>query len=83
MEWRYLTVALALGLLLIMASLFASGQLRFQFFPAVEGKRLYAVLHMPEGTPIEVTAAAASPKKPMWKPKSATSRCSSKTCAQN
>ncbi|MEM1112261.1 MAG: efflux RND transporter permease subunit [Pseudomonadota bacterium] len=59
-EWRYLAVAVALGLLLIMGSLFVSGRLVFQFFPAVEGKRIFAVLHMPEGTPIEYTAAAAA-----------------------
>lgn len=59
-EWRYLTVAAALGVLIIAGSLFTSGRLIVQFFPGVEGKRLYAVLQMPEGTPIETTAAATT-----------------------
>jgi multidrug efflux pump subunit AcrB len=58
-EWRYVTVAMALVILAITLSLFASGRMTFQFFPAVEGTHLYATLTMPEGTPVEATSRAA------------------------
>jgi multidrug efflux pump subunit AcrB len=57
-EWRYVTVAIGLVVLAIALSLFASGRMTFQFFPAVEGNHLYATLTMPEGTPIEATSRA-------------------------
>ena len=57
-EWRYLTLAIALGILLVTAAMLVSGRVVFQFFPSVEGNRLYATLTTPEGTPIEQTEAA-------------------------
>jgi len=57
-EYRYVTLAAALGIVLISASLFASGRLRYQFFPAVTGDTIYATLTMPQGAPLEVTGAA-------------------------
>jgi len=58
-EFRYVVLAGAVGVLLISAALFASGRLRYQFFPAVEGDIVYASLTMPPGTPVETTEAAA------------------------
>ncbi|MEM9257276.1 MAG: efflux RND transporter permease subunit [Pseudomonadota bacterium] len=58
MQWRYLTIAIGIVVLMLTLSLFTSGRMQFQFFPAVEGTRLYATLTMPEGTPVEQTAAA-------------------------
>ncbi len=58
-KWRYLTVTIGVVLLVLTAALFASGRMVFQFFPSVEGTRLYATLTMPEGTPIAATLAAA------------------------
>lgn len=58
LTWRYLTVSSGVAVLVITLSLFAGGHIQFQFFPAVEGTRLYATLTMPEGTPIERTAQA-------------------------
>lgn len=57
-EWRYATLAIGVVVLAITLSLFASGRMTFQFFPAVEGTHLYATLTMPEGTPIEATSRA-------------------------
>jgi multidrug efflux pump subunit AcrB len=57
MEWRYLTVAIGVGVLILTASLFTSGRMSFQFFPAVEGDRIFATLTMPRGTPLETTEA--------------------------
>jgi multidrug efflux pump subunit AcrB len=58
LEWRYVTLAIGIVILALTLSLFASGRMVFQFFPAVEGTRLYATLTMPEGTPVEETARA-------------------------
>lgn len=58
LQWRYLTVSAGVAVLTITLSLFASGHIQFQFFPAVEGTHLYAKLTMPEGTPVEQTALA-------------------------
>ena len=59
-EWRYLTLTISLAILMITAGLMASGRVVFQFFPSVEGNRLYATLTMPEGTPIEQTERAVA-----------------------
>ena len=58
LEWRYLTVAIGIGVLILTASLFTSGRMAFQFFPPVEGNRVSASLTMPRGTPLEMTARA-------------------------
>jgi multidrug efflux pump subunit AcrB len=58
--WRYVTLAIAVAVLAVTVALFISGRVVFQFFPSVDGTRLYATLTMPEGTPIEETARAAS-----------------------
>ena len=60
LEWRYLTVAIGVGVLILTVSLFSSGRMAFQFFPAVEGNRVVAKLTMPRGTPIELTERAVA-----------------------
>ena len=60
LEWRYVTVAISVGVLAVTLALFVSGRMQFQFFPPVEGTHLYAALTMPEGTPAEQTARAVS-----------------------
>ncbi len=56
---RYITAATALGVVILVIGLLASGRIPVQFFPAVEGDRIYATLTMPEGVPVEVTQRAA------------------------
>lgn len=58
MEFRYVTAALALAALILVLGLIGSGRINFQFFPSVEGDRIYATLTMPEGVPVETTSAA-------------------------
>ncbi|MEE9282316.1 MAG: efflux RND transporter permease subunit [Myxococcota bacterium] len=58
LEWRYLTVAIGIGVLVLTASLFASGRMAFQFMPPMEGDKIYASLTMPRGTPVEQTEEA-------------------------
>ncbi len=56
-EYRYATLAVGVAILLIALGALLSGRVLFQFFPALEGTRLYASVVMPEGTPIETTQA--------------------------
>ncbi|GAB4159171.1 MAG: efflux RND transporter permease subunit [Planctomycetota bacterium] len=57
LRWRYLTLASASALLLLMAGLAASGHPRFIFFPQVDGDNVVVSLTMPQGTPVETTSA--------------------------
>ena len=59
LEWRWVTWALATGVLVTALALIASGRVIFQFFPSIEGNRIYASLAMPEGINVEATQAAA------------------------
>jgi multidrug efflux pump subunit AcrB len=57
LEWRYLTVAVALVFLLVSASLVAGGFLKFSLMPKVDADNMVALLTMPQGTPVEQTEA--------------------------
>ena len=59
LEWRWVTWAVATAVLVTSIALIASGRVIFQFFPAVEGERIYATLTMPEGINVEFTEEAA------------------------
>ncbi|MEM7408724.1 MAG: efflux RND transporter permease subunit [Myxococcota bacterium] len=59
LEYRYVTAALALGLMIVTAALFSSGRMRYQFFPDVQGNDVFASLTLPQGTPLETARAAA------------------------
>lgn len=58
LEWRYLVVSVGVVNVLLCVGLLASGWLKFQFFPPVEGDDVAVFVTMPEGTPPEVTRAA-------------------------
>jgi multidrug efflux pump subunit AcrB len=57
-EWRYLTLAIAVGTLLLAAGLVGSGRVVFQFFPSITRDQIHGKLTMPYGTAIEVTEQA-------------------------
>jgi multidrug efflux pump subunit AcrB len=59
LDWRWVTWAVGTAVLVTAVSLIASGRIVFQFFPAVEGDRIYATLNMPEGINVEVTEQGA------------------------
>ena len=59
LEWRWVTWASAIAVLILALALIASNRLVFQFFPAVEGNRVFASLTMPEGVSVELTHAGA------------------------
>jgi multidrug efflux pump subunit AcrB len=58
LAWRYTTLACAVALAIVTATLVASGWLRFVFQEPVEGDLIIADLSMEPGTPTETTAAA-------------------------
>ncbi len=58
LEWRYLTVAAAVGILLFTIGLVGGGYVKFVFFPQVENDFISAPLTMPLETPAHVTEAA-------------------------
>ncbi|CAA6805811.1 MAG: Acriflavin resistance protein [uncultured Thiotrichaceae bacterium] len=55
LNWRYLTVAVFVALLIIMITLVTSGRFKYTFFPRIQSEIVSATLQMPEGTPIEIT----------------------------
>ncbi len=57
LRFRYHTIALAVGTLIITVSLVAAGRVQFTFMPDVEADNVVALLKLPEGTPADVTAA--------------------------
>jgi multidrug efflux pump subunit AcrB len=60
LEWRYAAVATALTLLLLTAGVLGSGRMAFSFFPKIEADYITAALSLPQGTPVETTAAVMS-----------------------
>jgi multidrug efflux pump subunit AcrB len=55
LEWRYLTVAVAMVFLFLSVSLVAGGFLKFSLMPKVDADNMVALLTMPQGTPVEQT----------------------------
>ena len=50
LEWRYLTMAIAIAVFMITMGLVGGGHVRFTFFPPVEGDNVAAAVTMPLGT---------------------------------
>jgi len=59
LRMRYLTIALAVGFSLLIGGLVTGGHIKFVFFPKIDSDNVVAVLKMPQGTPIEQTAAVS------------------------
>ena len=58
LEWRYLTVAIAVTTLLLTAGLVGGGIVKFVFFPQVEADYLVGSVTLPQETTAHVTAEA-------------------------
>jgi len=52
---RYLTLSIAVSVLLISIALPLGGRISFEFFPSADAESVTVDLRMPEGTPLEVT----------------------------
>ncbi len=55
LAWRYVTLSLGIGAVILAIGLVAGGMLRFVFMPAIENEYISAQLTLVEGTPAEVT----------------------------
>ena len=55
LEWRYVSVAVALSVLLLTIGTVAGGRIKFTFFPPVEADNLVAYLTLPQGTSVDQT----------------------------
>ncbi len=58
LTWRYVSLSVAVGILLITVGLLAGGILKFEVFPDIDGFVMTATAEFPGGTPPEVTRQA-------------------------
>ena len=58
LNWRYMALSIALGILIVTVGMIASGRISIQMFPYFDSFMLTAVVEFPNGTPIEVTEDA-------------------------
>ncbi|HSG94149.1 MAG TPA: efflux RND transporter permease subunit, partial [Afifellaceae bacterium] len=54
-QWRYLTVGIAVGTMLLAISAIAGGVLKFAAFPELDGNVMEARILLPQGTPLKRT----------------------------
>jgi multidrug efflux pump subunit AcrB len=57
LDWRYLTVAMACAMLMVIGGLVGGGFIKYTMMPRIEADNMVALLTMPQGTPAEQTAA--------------------------
>lgn len=58
LQWRYLALSIAIGVLILTLGFVAGGRIQFTMFPAFDSFMLTAVVEYPQGTPVEVTQEA-------------------------
>jgi multidrug efflux pump subunit AcrB len=54
-QWRYVTIAFFIAIMILTIGLVKSGIVRFIFFPTIEGDKVTITVSMPIGTPFSVT----------------------------
>lgn len=57
-RYRYVTLAIAVGIIMVSSSLVNNNHVRVVFFPNIEGSEVSARLSLPEGAPYEATEQA-------------------------
>ncbi|MGD9158252.1 MAG: efflux RND transporter permease subunit [Desulfobacteraceae bacterium] len=58
LEWRYISFATAIAILIITFGLIAGGIIKYTMFPNIDGDSITASVRFPNGTPQEVTQKA-------------------------
>jgi len=58
LEWRYVSLAVAIAILLVTLGLLQSGLMKFKVFPKIDGYVISCTVEFPDGTPPEITARA-------------------------
>jgi multidrug efflux pump subunit AcrB len=54
-RWRYLTISIAVGVLMLTLGAVHGGFIQFRFFPPVDSDYVVGSVKMPQGTPVAVT----------------------------
>ncbi len=57
-RWRYISVAVAITVLLLTIGIWQGGIIKYEMFPTMDGDQLTATVVFPEGTPLETSMAA-------------------------
>ena len=60
LSWRYLTLAIALGVFMLSIGVVRGGFIKFVFFPEVDSDYITGTVEFPDGTPLEVTEQAVA-----------------------
>ena len=55
LRWRYLTVAIGVGMLIVSVGFVRAGLIGFRFFPAIDGDVVTASIELPYGSSVEQT----------------------------
>ncbi len=55
LRWRYVSLSVAVAVFFVAQGLMASGIVKFQVFPELDGTRLTATVEFPNGTPLAAT----------------------------
>ncbi len=58
LNWRYVSLAVALSVLILTLGLVQGGVVKFQVFPKIDGFVITSTVEFPDGTPPEITAEA-------------------------
>ncbi|MCC6145914.1 MAG: efflux RND transporter permease subunit, partial [Candidatus Hydrogenedentes bacterium] len=58
LQYRYISLAVAVAVLILTFGFMQSGLLKFEFFPNIDGDQITATVEFPEGTPLTVTEDA-------------------------
>jgi len=58
LRWRYVSLAVAISVLLIAAGIVRGGIIQFEVFPSIDSDLLTATVEFPDGTPLSVTENA-------------------------
>jgi multidrug efflux pump subunit AcrB len=58
LRWRYLTASVGVAMLIVTGGLVIGGYTSFVFFPSIEADFMTASVTLPQGSPVEATAAA-------------------------
>ncbi len=66
LRWRYVTIAVAVAILLITLGMVRGDVIPYRFMPEADGDFLQVMIEMPNGTPVEKTQAAARHVLAAW-----------------
>ena len=60
LRWRYVTASVGVGVMVVTIGMVLAGRPGFRFMPSIEANVISASVTMPQGAPVEATAAAVA-----------------------